>query len=405
MNGRNVWLAVALVAAVATVVVVALVRAPDPVAIASPSPTASATPSVTTAATPIATTTAAASATPAAAASAATFNDSFGFLITGGDGPPHAIIYKEGGNEQIGVIGTQAFAVSPDGTQVAFFTLFDSVELHVRTVASNAEQTLAKLGAGQRAGGVAWSNDGGALLYSSESGSFGIGGGTNSATLNIWELAANGRHGMTIDSQTNTGWLYRPIAWDRSANLAVAGLTGEGGFMGMYVTVRMNPDNSFTVSRVDVGSRGMLMPSIHASSDAKLVLGVSLSSGDISWWPIDNFGALKTQAASGKRGARWRPGTHEIGFIGPSDQFWLGDVDKSGALGLCCTAFSGVPASSTIATFRADGTAVVLGVPAPTRPFGADYTLVRLGSDPKATSGDRVTFQSLVGLTASVRFR
>jgi hypothetical protein len=30
---------------------------------------------------------------------------------------------------------------------------------------------------------------------------------------------------------------------------------------------------------------------------------------------------------------------------------------------------------------------------------------VRFGNDPKATSGDRVTFQSVLGLVGSVRFR
>jgi hypothetical protein len=40
-------------------------------------------------------------------------------------------------------------------------------------------------------------------------------------------------------------------------------------------------------------------------------------------------------------------------------------------------------------------------------PGGAQtsYTLVRFGGDPKATSGDRVTFQDSDGLRASVRLR
>ena len=221
-------------------------------------------------------------------------------------------------------------------------------------------------------------------------------------------FATAGRHGTTIDTQTDTGWIYRPIAWDRSANLAASGLTGNGGGLSFYVTVRINPDNTFTRQQVDTRSRttfGMLMGSIKASTDAKLVLGVDFDSGDIKWWPLADFTASKSQAGAGKRGALWRPGTHEIGFMGPSDQFWLGDVDKAGSLGLCCTAFSGAPPTSTLRTFRADGTAVVLGVAAGT-PFGqADYTLVRLGSDPKSTSGDRVTFQDLGGLGVSVRLR
>lgn len=403
MNGRNAWIAVAVIAVIALVIVVGLQQRPETVAVASPSPTLSAKPSATATGTAAPSTSPAASASPAATASGAIFNDAFGFLVTGGDGPPHAVIYMEGSNAQLWTIVGSAVGFSPDGKQLAYWTLSTSgSELHVFTVGTKAEQTLVTLTGGQRAGGVAWSSDGAALLYSIETGSFGVGGGTNSATLNIWELAANGRHGTTIDTQANTGWLYRPIAWDRSANLAATQLTGEGGYMGMYETVRINADNSFNVSRAD--TRSMTMSSIRASSDAKYVLGVGGPAGDIVWWPIDNFSAAKSQAGAGKRGAQWRPGTHEIGFLS-AEQFWLGDVDKAGAQGLCCTAFSGAPAASTLATFRADGTAVVLGVPAPSRQFGADYTLVRFGSDPKATSGDRVTFPSLTGLFASVRFR
>jgi len=152
------------------------------------------------------------------------------------------------------------------------------------------------------------------------------------------------------------------------------------------------------------GKLGILMGSIRASTDAKFVLGVDFESSDITWWPLADFAANRSQPGAGKRGALWRPGTHEIGFLS-GEQLWLGDVDKAGALGLCCTAFSGAPATSTLRTFRADGTAVVIEVPPPA-PFGqASYTLVRIGSDPKSTSGDRVTFQDLDGLTASVRFR
>ena len=333
------------------------------------------------------------------------FNDSFGFILISGGGSPQQVIRKESRNQGNAPYPGQGLAVSPDGLRVADWEPRRSGwELVVTNLGFSTEEILVTLAADQRPGGVAWSNDGAALLYSTETGSFGVGGGTNSATLNIWELAANGRHGTTIDTQTNTGWLYRPLAWDRSANLAAVGLTGEGAFMGIYETVRINADNSFTVSRVDSASRTMTMGSVRASSDAKYVLGVGGVAGDLNWWPIDSYGALKTQAGAGTRGAQWRPGTHEIGFLS-AEQFWLGDVDKAGAQGLCCTAFSGAPASSTLATFRADGTAVVLGVRAATPLGQASYTLVRIGTDPKATSGDRATFEDVDGLVASVRFR
>jgi hypothetical protein len=60
--------------------------------------------------------------------------------------------------------------------------------------------------------------------------------------------------------------------------------------------------------------------------------------------------------------------------------------------------------------FRADGSAVVLTVQvvpggSPPPVSQTQYTLVRLGSDPKATSGDRVTLQDTGELMASVRLR
>jgi hypothetical protein len=344
------------------------------------------------------------------APSGAIYDDSFGFIVTNADGGG---IRNESSSARIVrlSLGPQSFAVSPDGTRVAYWKpgsgpAGEGSQLRwFTTLGSATEETLVTLAADQRGGGVAWSSDNAGLLYSTERGSFGIGGGTNSATLNIHELGANGRHGTIIDAQTNTGWLYRPVAWDRSANLAAAGLTGEGGGMAFYVTVRLNPDNSFNAQRVDTKSTSMPMGSIRASNDAKFVLGVELDAGNIRWWPLADFAASKSQAGVGKRGALWRPGTHEIGFMSV-EQFWLGDVDKAGSLGLCCTAFSGAPATSAVRTFRADGSAVVLAVVSAGGIIGeTSYTLVRLGSDPKSTSGDRVTFQDAGGLAVSVRLR
>ena len=375
-------------------------------------PSASPTPSTSGAiAVPSATATASSAVATSGPLGAGIYNDDFGFIVTTGD-IVAANIRTESSNTLTGSFASQVFAVSPDGKSVAYWTLgTGSVpQLRTFTTLGNAtEQTWVTLAAGQRGGGVAWSSDGAGLLYSTETGNFGVGGITNGSTLNVYELAANGRHGTTIDTQTNTGWLYRPIAWDRSANLAAAGLTGEGAGLSFYVTVRINPDGTFTRQQVDTKSRttfGMPIGSIKASSDAKLVLGVDFDSGDIKWWPLADYAANRSQAGAGRRGALWRPGTHEIGFMS-AEQLWLGDVDKFGPQGLCCTAFSGAPATSTLRTFRADGTAVVLAVvPFRSPALGAtDYTLVRLGSDPKATTGDRVSFQDLGGLVTSVRLR
>jgi hypothetical protein len=146
------------------------------------------------------------------------------------------------------------------------------------------------------------------------------------------------------------------------------------------------------------------------------VLGVNLN-GDISWWRLDNIGASKTLAGAGKRGALWRPGTHQIGYLAPdghaaADPFWLQNVDTNGSQQLCCVAFGAVPPTARIETYRADGSAVLLLGAPPRAQLGAtyDYTLVRLPREPQGgleypTSGDRVTFQVIGRISASVRLR
>ena len=349
-------------------------------------------------------------ASPAPAASTgAVLNDAFGFLVSGGDGVPAARLRPESSTTTTRQFATQSLAVSPDGKQIAHWTLsVNAVTLQLQNASTGAEQTLISLAPDERGGGVVWSNDGSGVLYSYESGSFGIGAGsdTNRATLAVYELATGGVRAK-IDTQNNTGFLYRPIAWDRSTNLAAAGLTGEGGFLGTYLTVRINPDKSFNASKAVAASRGISMGSVHASTDAKFVLGVGgADGGDILFWPIDDFSAIKTGPFSGRRGAAWRPGTHQIGYLS-GEQFWLGDVDTFGP-GFCCMAFSGAPLNGTVRLFRIDGSAVLLATPPAGRSGpGAttDFLYVRIGSDAKATSGDRVTFTELGGPIASVRLR
>ena len=371
-----------------------------------PSATASAAPGAVA---PSPTSSSTASPTPAAS-TGAILNDAFGFLVSGGDGVPVARFRPESSTATTRQLATQSLAVSPDGKQIAYWTLsVNAVTLQLQNAATGAEQTLVSLAAGERGGGVIWSNDGAGVLYSYESGSFGIGAEsvTNRATLAVYELAAGGTR-VKIDTQINTGFLYRPITWDRTTNLAAAGLTGEGGFLGTYLTVRINPDKSLNASKAAAAARGISMGSVKASTDAKFVLGVGgAGGGDILFWPIDDFGAIKTGAVSGRRGATWRPGTHQIGYLS-GEQFWLGDVDTFGPLGLCCTAFSGAPLNGTVRLFRIDGSAVLLATPPAGRSGpGAttDFMLVRIGGDAKATSGERVTFTELGGPVASVRLR
>lgn len=397
MNTRSVWVVAAVVAVLAIVVVVGLWSPDRPAGVASP--TASASVSV---ARPSLSTTAPASPSPTSVGSIgptggtganAVFNDDFGFVVT--DGSAAAVFRRESNNARLGSFDQQGFAVSPDGRFTAFWKPGSPVELRVTGGAS--EQTYATLTAGARGGGIAWSTDGAGLLYSTETGNFGVGGGANSATLNIYEVGPNGRHGTVVDTQTNTGWLYRPLAWDRSASLAAAGLTGEGAAMAYYVTVKIDPSGgASTVNKVDTRGNGMDMNGIQASSDAKFVLGTDVTTGNVKFWPVTDYAANKTATGTGRTGVRWQPGTHKIGFISADGGFVLFTADDGSA----STTFGGVKPGSTVRTFRADGTAVVLAfVPQGSTGLGStDYTLYRL------SDGASVSFQEVGGLIASVHF-
>jgi len=213
--------------------------------------------------------------------------------------------------------------------------------------------------------------------------------------------------GRVVVTWNEAGRLIQPIAWDRAANVLAAGVTGDGGFMTDYI-VASTATPQGALKRSPVTGR-VTMSSVRASTDAKFVVGTDIDTG-FSYWPLADFSAKFAPAETkyGQTGALWRPGTHEIGFIGPSNQFWLCNVDRNTPLGCGTTAFSGVPAGAFVRTFRSDGSAVVLAIPV-IGGFGqVSYLLVRFTGDPfaaKATGGERVTFQDTGGLRDSVRLR
>jgi hypothetical protein len=330
----------------------------------------------------------------------AVYDDDFGFLV--GEKNSSMSIRKESTDARLGSFNPTnpyVVAVSPDGTQVAYFAAGGGLQqLRIFPAAGNAsEQTLLTLTEGARGGGVVWSSDGAALLYSTEKGNFGIGGlPTDTATLNIYELAAGGRHGTTLATETGTGWLYRPIGWDRSANVAAAGMTGEGGFMGKYVTVRTTAGTALTVNRTDMTAGSMVMGVVQASSDATVVSGVVIGGGSpsILYWPLADIAARKTAAMS-PQSPRWQPGSHKLGFITGDGSFVLYNTDDGSAR----TVVTGVPNWSNVVTFRVDGSAVLLAAHEAPAAGITDFTLYRI------SDGAKATFQERVGLLFAVRFR
>jgi len=380
---------------------------------ASPTPAASVAIAVPTASpAPTATPTSAAP-TSTSASGSAIFNDDFGFVAAAGD-VPELKIRRESSDAAIGTITSVTYAVSPDGKQVAWFVPdVNAAKLEIATAAEPAKaQVIVTLKAGERGIGVAWANDSSGLLYAvAVAPPNGFGPAVTSSTLHTFDLRGTTTPDRVV-FETQSGVVLQPIAWDRTRlPIAAAGETGEGGFMSSYDVVHF-PDGGGapTTTRSAVPVR-MIMGTVRASSDAMFAAGFDLDANGFAYWPLQTMsgaGRHPPESKYGATGFAWRPGTHEIGFIGPSNQMWSCDVDKdTGQQAGSCgrTLFSGVPDGARVSFFRADGSAVVLQTSSPQGPAVlASYLLVRIGTDPKATSGDRVTLQAPT-LLAAVRFR
>jgi hypothetical protein len=290
----------------------------------------------------------------------------------------------------------------------------------VAAAAPSSTQFSSSLSANEHGGGIAWSSDGASILYAVNIGDA-TGGppgtSTTSSVIRALDLRSGGTAQVVLTSNA-AGVILQPIAWSASTHLAAVGETGEGGFMNKYDVINFTSSPP-TTTRADVPVQ-IVMSSVKASSDALFAVGIDLNARGFTYWPLQTMNGAGHHPPESKDGmtggVMWRPGTHEIGYIGPSNQFWTCDVDKdTGAqIGTCGrTVFSGVPEGAFIKAFRADGSAVLLQ--SSTAPaFGqATYTLVTFTNDPlaaKATGGERVTFTDVGGLggsgiAASVRLR
>jgi hypothetical protein len=343
-------------------------------------------------------------ATQSAPTSTGIYNDDFGFLIAASDTPVETV-RQESGGVPFGTIYLN-FAVSPDGKQLAFFVPdVNGAKLQIAPASDpNKAQTIATLSIGEQGAGVVWSNDASGLLYTTVFQK--PDGSMQAAQVHTFDLRGTTSPNRLIFVQGPDGFILRPIAWDRSADVAAFGETGDGGFMAFYDVANVGgSDANVTRSKVPVR---ITMASVRASSDAKFVVAQDLDANGFTYWPLQTMsgaGHHPAESKYGTNGFAWRPGTHEIGFIGPSNQFWVCDVDKDNSLGCGHTLFSGVPDGANVRFFRADGSAVLLALRAAPGPGPTSWMLVRIGTDPKSTSGDRVTFEVPTALLGSVRLR
>src|SRR4029078_4839719 len=187
----------------------------------------------------------------------------------------------------LGTVTSVAVAVSPDGKQVAFFSLqVNAAKLQIAPASDpNNVQTVATLGVGQKGTGVVWSNDASGLLYAV--GVQKADGTMQSGQVHTFDMRGTTTPDRVIYDEGQAGYVLQPIAWDRAANVAAFGETGDGGFMAFYDVANFTGgDANVTRSKVPVR---ITMASVKASSDAKFVVAQDLDANGFTYWPLQTM--------------------------------------------------------------------------------------------------------------------
>ena len=333
---------------------------------------------------------------PASSGAVAIYNDDFGFVVTDLKTGPTidpavtSNIRKESSPASVGSFTHDGYWVSPDGTQIAYWTAKSASEpsQQLRIVrAANPQSIVASSGLSpnEDGGSIVWANDSNAVAYLI----IGPAPATTNTIRTFNIQPGSSGPGQVVFTFTEAGKSIGPIAWDRATNMLAVAVYG-GGFVTDYILADSATPGA-NAKRTPLSGK---ITSLTGSSDAKLILAIDAVAGP-SYWPLASIGSRVTPTGA-KSPAVWRPGTHEFGWV-DADKLVLYSADQNATTG----GFSGVPAGASIRTFRADGNAVLLAVPGGAQ---TTYTLVLLGKrDP--SPGDRVTFQASDAVRQSVRLR
>lgn len=244
-------------------------------------------------------------------------------------------------------------AVSPDGTRVAYWagSTPGEIELRIVDVARPGLGTaIYKPPADRRWTALAWSSDGNGILFSLEAWhnpGDPVGNPSGTSLLVIEATGGTARALATGDST------YVPLGWDRAAGVAAAGLSGEGGYMPGYITVRTNGDPApqRTAMPEQIG-----MLSVQVSTDQRFVLGVFFTGqrNTLRWWRLNDPGTMTT-APRPEQSAQptWRPQSSQIAWV-ENGTLRLLDVER----GVTSSGATFPPGNYTTVAFRADGSAV-----------------------------------------------
>src|SRR5438874_3602696 len=267
--------------------------------------------------------------------------------------------------------------VSPDGRFVAYWDPAESGPvLHVRSVTGGADRTVLTGRAEISGNAFTWSSDSGGLVAAMDNGCFEGCRGTLLAELWTVDLAS----GATEEVATGSVWL--PVAWDRTAKVIAAGVTGPGGYLTGYDVVDL------THQPYAVRSTPFLptVPGrLKASADAHYVLlsaAVEGGASSLTWWPRAEPEKRSTVEFDGMS-AEWRPGTSEI--------WWVGGRQPTGCVeGLCVStqlaSFDVATGArmvrqgrfgSLLESFRVDGSAAII---AAFGSVGTELTLIEVAT-------------------------
>ena len=267
--------------------------------------------------------------------------------------------------------------VSPDGRFVAYWDPAESGPvLHVRSVTGGADRTVLTGRAEISGNAFTWSSDSGGLVAAMDNGCFEGCSGTLLAELWTVDLAS----GATEEVATGSVWL--PVAWDRTAKVIAAGVTGPGGYLTGYDVVDL------THQPYAVRSTPFLptVPGrLKASADAHYVLlsaAVEGGASSLTWWPVAEPEKRSTVELDGMS-AEWRPGTSEI--------WWVGGRQPTGCVeGLCVstqlTSFDVATGArivrqgrfgSLLESFRVDGSAAIIAASGSVR---TELTLIEVAT-------------------------
>lgn len=208
--------------------------------------------------------------------------------------------------------------VSPEGTRLAYWTTRttpDAPELRILDLARPTQPTtIYRAAADRRISAAAWSSDGRGVLFSLEGISAPGSPVGNPPNPSLLIIDLDGGSARTLDAGAG---VYVPLGWDRTTGIAAAGISGEGGYMTGYLTVRTSGDPAPRRTPV---TEPIYMLSVDVSSDQRSALGVFFEygqmGGTLRWWKLADFSSATGGIHVGSPfAAKWRPGAPEIGYV------------------------------------------------------------------------------------------